>query len=81
MKTCRDEILEAAKAVMQSTGMDHFAIPDVISYMTKAGTRYSESTVRTHIASRMCADAPENHAVTYRDLIRTGRGEYRLVNR
>ena len=39
---------------------------------------YSESTIRTHVTSRMCANAPDNHGTTYDDLVRVGRGLYRL---
>ncbi len=77
--TCRDEILECAQAVTRQSGLDHFTIPEIISCMAKRGSRYAESTIRTHIVSRMCANAPDNHAVTYRDLERTDRGEYRLL--
>lgn len=80
MKTCREEVLEAARAVMQSSGLDHFTIPEVLSHMSRNGTRYADSTIRTHIVSRMCANAPENHAVTYRDFMRTDRGEYQFLN-
>jgi hypothetical protein len=38
---------------------------------------YKESTIRTHVTSRMCANSPDNHAVTYPDLIRTDVGRYR----
>ena len=78
-KTCRDEILECAQTVMRQSGLDHFTIPEIISCMAKRESRYAESTIRTHIVSRMCANAPDNHAVTYRDLERTDRGEYRLL--
>ena len=78
-KTCRDEILECAQTVMRQSGLDHFTIPEIISCMAKRGSRYAESTIDTHIVSRMCANAPDNHAVTYRDLERTDRGEYRLL--
>ena len=77
--TCRDEVLSAARQVMQSSNRDHFTIPEVISHMRRNGTRYANSTIRTHIVSRMCANAPENHAVTYRDLERTNRGEYKVL--
>lgn len=77
--TCREEVLNAAKAVMQKTGHDHFSVPEIVAYMQTKGTRYAESTIRTHVSSRMCANAPENHAVTYRDLMRTDRGEHVLL--
>ena len=77
--TCRDEIIECAKTVMRQSGLDQFTITEIISCMANKGSRYSESTIRTHIASRMCANSPDNHAVTYRDLERTDRGAYRLL--
>ena len=80
-KTCRDEILECAEAVMRQSGLNHFTIPEIIKCMQTRGTSYAESTIRTHIVSRMCANAPENHAVAYNDLERTDRGEYRLLPR
>lgn len=77
--SCRDEILECAQTVMRESGLDHFTVPEIISCMAKRGSRYAESTIRTHIVSRMCANAPDNHAVTYRDFERTDRGEYQLL--
>lgn len=79
MGTCRDEILECARVVAGSSGT--FTIQDILSCMAKRGTRYEESTIRTHITSRMCANAPDHHAVTYHDLERTDRGEYRLLSK
>ena len=76
-KTCRDEILECAHAVAGRSGT--FTIQDIINCMEKRGSRYKESTIRTHITSRMCSNAPDSHAVTYRDLERTERGNYRLL--
>lgn len=77
--TCRDEILVCANKVMQQSGQNYFTIPEIVRCMEQLGSRYAESTIRTHIVSRMCANAPDNHAVTYRDLERTDRGEYRLL--
>lgn len=80
-RTCRDEILECAQAAMQESGLDYFTISEIISCMQKRGSRYTESTIRTHIVSRMCTNAPNHHAVTYSDLERTERGQYRLLRR
>ena len=77
--TRRDEILRCAREVMRRSGLDYFTIPEVISCMEGCGSRYAESTIRTHIVSRMCANAPEHHVVTYSDLERMGRGQYRLA--
>lgn len=76
---CRDEILECAGIVMSKSGLDYFSVPEIIECMAERGSQYAESTIRTHIVSRMCANAPDHHAVTYRDLERTERGVYRLI--
>lgn len=80
-RTCRDEILECAQTVMQQSGLDYFTIPEIIGCMEKRGSTYPESTIRTHIVSRMCSNSPDHHAVTYRDFERTDRGQYRLLRR
>ena len=79
--SCRDEILEAAQSVMAISGLNHFTIVEIVEFMKSRNTRFAESTIRTHVVSRMCANAPVNHAVTYRDLLRTDRGEYQLLNK
>jgi hypothetical protein len=79
-KTCRHEILECARVVMQQSGLDYVTVPEVITCMQQRGSRYAESTIRTHIVSRMCANAPDNHAVTYGDLERTGKDIWNAVD-
>jgi len=76
--SCRDEIIECAKDVMRKSGQSKFSIQEIIDCMFNKKTDYKKSTIRTHITSRMCIDAPQNHAVTYPDLERIGHGEYRL---
>ena len=76
--SCRDEILRCAKIATKNSGLDYFTIPEIIDCMEKHGSKYSESTIRTHITSRMCTNAPDHHAVIYQDLERIGRGTYRL---
>jgi hypothetical protein len=77
--TCRDEILECAEMVTKKSGLDFFTVPEIIEGMAKRGSSYAESTIRTHVVSRMCANAPDNHTVTFRDFERTDRGAYRLI--
>nr|MBA3533121.1 hypothetical protein [Ardenticatenales bacterium] len=60
--TCRDEILSCIREITATTGQEEVTIPQVIDCMRSRGTRYPESTIRTHIASSMCANAPKNHA-------------------
>ena len=49
----------------------------ILDYLWRAGSTYRPSTIRTHVPSRMCANAPDHHAVTYRDfseLVTAGTG-------
>ena len=77
--TCRDEILEMATRLMRRNGENTFSLADLIAEMTSSGTSYQASTIRTHVTSRLCTNAPDHHAVTYPDLERVASGRYRLV--
>jgi hypothetical protein len=77
--TCRDEILVCAAQVTQRTGQPDFTVQDIIDCMRANGSQYAESTIRTHITSRLCANAPDHHQVTHDDWERTARGTYRLL--
>jgi len=77
--TCRDEILECVQQIIRNTGKNEFTIEDVLGWMKNNGTTYKESTIRTHITSRMCKNAPQNHQVKYADFERIDHGIYRLV--
>jgi hypothetical protein len=77
--SCREEILDCAQDIVLRRGENRFTILEIIRCMEKRGTNYRESTIRTHITSRLCANAPDNHAVTYDDLERVERGIYRLA--
>jgi hypothetical protein len=78
--TCRSEILKCIAEIKLNTGRDEFSIEDVIQAMVTRRTGYKESTIRTHITSRMCANASQNHAVKYRDIERIATGLYRLAD-
>lgn len=75
--TARDEILNAIPSVQQQNGT--FTVSAVLHEMHNRGTSYADGTIRTHITSRMCADAPAHHAVRYPDLGRVALGIYRLL--
>ena len=77
--TCRDEILICANRIVAERGSNDFTIDDILTCMRAHGTAYTESTIRTHITSRMCRNAPKHHGTTYDDLERVDRGVYRLV--
>jgi hypothetical protein len=76
--TVRDESLTALPALRARLGRDDFTPAEVIQELRRAASGYADSTIRTHVVSRMCANAPDNHAVTYKDLERVGPGRYRL---
>jgi hypothetical protein len=77
--TARDEVLAAARKLSVRTTDGTFSVDDIVTELHRRGSAYAESTIRTHVVSRMCANAPDNHAVTYDDLVRTETGRYRLA--
>ena len=70
--TAREDIL----AAVHRLDKERFTVMDVLREMRDS--TYSESTIRTHVTSRMCANAPDNHGTTYNDLVRVRRGLYKL---
>lgn len=76
--TARDEILVVARRLSAASADGTFTVQEVVEAMRRAGSGYAESTVRTHVTSRMCADAPDNHAKVYDDLVRVDHGRYGL---
>ena len=76
--TCRDEVLKAAAFLSKSSLDSTFSPADIVNRMQKMGTDYSESTIRTHVVSKMCIGTPINHACKHDDLERVSRGVYRL---
>jgi hypothetical protein len=52
---------------------------DVVDYLHRHGAPYRANTVRTEITSRLCANAPANHAVRYADFLRLGGGRYFIL--
>jgi hypothetical protein len=76
--TAREEILLAVSDVLRRSGGIVFNIGDVVVEMRRRGSRYAESTIRTHITSRMCANASDHHARVFDDFERLDRGHYQL---
>jgi hypothetical protein len=75
--TCREEVLGAFKRLERRHGRTDFELADVVAEVLAVSSSYAESTIRTHITSRMCRDAPDHHATTFDDLERVDRGLYR----
>ena len=76
IQTCRDAILQAFEDLERAYGRRDFEFQEVVREVTSKG-QFRESTVRTHIVSLMCVQAPPNHATRYPDLDRVARGRYR----
>lgn len=77
--TCREEILGVIDRILQRSNSEVFSLDQLLAEMRRLGTSYKESTIRTHVTSLMCANAPDHHSVAYDDLERVGRGLYKLV--
>jgi hypothetical protein len=75
--TCKQEVIAAADFLLARTGRGEFALGELVAEMRRAGTRYSERSIRTHVASLMCVNAPKNFAVTYPHFERVSQGVYR----
>jgi hypothetical protein len=76
--SARQEILTAARKLAGRSPDASFTLMEILTELRRADTRYAESTIRTHVTSRMCADSPDHHATTFDDFERLGRGRYRL---
>ncbi len=78
---CHHDVLNAARAVVRRKGVNAFSPQEVIDEMKRTGTynRYQESTIRTHITSRCCDNAPNHHAVTYKYFRCVSYGVYELI--
>lgn len=71
-------MLAAAKALAASSADGTFTVEEVVDYLRRRDTEFAESTIRTHVTSRMCANAPDNHGSVYGDFVRVDRGRYAL---
>jgi len=79
-ESCRDEVVQAARAIIARKRRNEFRLAEIIQYLKDANSEYSESTIRTHVTSRCCANAPDHHAKVYRDFEKIGKGMYQVVS-
>lgn len=70
-----EEVLETARRICQERAEKAFRVADVV----RALPHLNPSTVRTHIVSRCCVNAPKNHPHKWSYFRRTGRGEYVIL--
>jgi hypothetical protein len=64
----------AAKALAASSADGIFAVEEVVDHLRRRGSGFAESAIRTHVVTRMCSTAPDNHGSVCSDLIRVARG-------
>lgn len=72
------QVLAAFRALRAQTGREVFRLAEVVEEVRRQGSELPESTIRTHISSRMCSNAPDHHGTVYGDLERVDHGEYRV---
>jgi len=70
-RTCRQEIIDAMVRLERRHDRAAFSPSEIVAEVTLRGIGHAESTVRTHIVSAMCVNAPPNHAVRFDDLAST----------
>lgn len=75
--TARDDILSAINSFEKRTGSDTFSVGEVLDELRHLGIPHNESTIRTHVVSHMCVNAPQHTSIPHPDLFRVSRGLYR----
>jgi predicted RNase H-like HicB family nuclease len=70
-----DEVLAAARRICRERGEKSFRVADIVHVLP----HLNPSSVRTHVVSRCCANAPKNHPHKWAYFRRTGRGEYVIL--
>jgi len=74
---CREAVLEAMRTLERRHGRQVFGLGEIVQEVLSHHS-FKESTVRTHVTSRMCSNAPDHHGTVYSDLVRVGHGLYRM---
>jgi len=70
-----DEILAAARRICEERGEKTFSADDIV----RALPHVNAGTVRTHVTSRCCMNAPTNHPHKWDYFKRIGRGRYEIT--
>lgn len=70
-----EEVLAAARRICRERAEKTFRVSDVV----RALPHLNPSTVRTHIVSRCCVNAPKNHPHKWDYFKRVRRGEYLIL--
>jgi hypothetical protein len=75
---CHEQVLAAANDIIARKGVNEFTPDEVVQELNRARSKCSDSTIRTHVVSRCCGNAPNHHAVVYDYFARIGPGLYRV---
>ena len=67
------QVLDAARR-LRNEGKELFTLPEIVAELPEL----NEGTVRTHVSSRCCVNAPDNHQHRWPYFYRVRRGVYRL---
>lgn len=78
---CHDEVRDAAYHLATLSASGTFTVDAIVAELRRRGCSHNERTIRTHVTSRMCANAPDHHPVVYHDFWRVAHGVYRLATR
>ncbi len=70
-----EEVLRAARRICRERGERTFRVVEVV----RALPHLKESSVRTHIVSRCCVNAPKNHPHRWPYFKRLARGTYEIL--
>lgn len=76
-QTCREAVLAAFERLESRNSRKDFDLSEIVQEVLSVTGNFAESTIRTHVTSKMCVQAPTNHAMKYADLDRIGVGRYR----
>jgi hypothetical protein len=74
VRAVHGEVLDAARSLTGAARGWTFRLADLV----RALPHLNPGTVRTHVASRCCVNAPPHHQTRYRYFRCVGRGLYRL---
>jgi hypothetical protein len=70
-----EEVLMTARRICAERGEKTFRLADVVHALP----HLKESSVRTHVVSRCCVNAPKNHPHKWPYFLRLARGEYEIL--
>ncbi len=70
-----DEVLSTARRICRERGEKTFRVADIVHALP----HLNPSSVRTHVVSRCCVNAPKNHPHKWGYFRRVGRGEYEIL--